>query len=78
MSVRAKMQVQSVTHFTYPEGARQVVLTPVYEENGVNKQWSQATPSGECRMMITNPEAAKQFETHQYYFVDFTLTTKEG
>ena len=52
----------------------QVTLQPVYggEDDGANEQWSKWTPSGELRLSITNPNAYKQFELGQAYFVDFS------
>ena len=75
MSVRAKFRCMSINHaFTNtPEySAATVGLVPVWEQEGVNKTWSKATPSGKIEMMITNPEAVKQFDLGKEYFVDFT------
>lgn len=77
MAVRAKMLVQTITLYTSPVGAREVRMAPVYGDDKANKSWSEATPSGECRMFISNPEAAKQFETGQFWFVDFSPATKD-
>lgn len=54
--------------------AVEVWLAPVYSEgeDDANKQWSQYTPSGELRLVITNPEAHEQFKIGKAYFVDFT------
>jgi hypothetical protein len=34
-------------------------MTPDYA-NGANHEWSEATPSGVCRLTITNLDAVKQ------------------
>lgn len=75
MSVRAKFRVMGINHVYTGAQDKQPVdirLAPVWEQDGVNRKWSQATPSGEIKMLITNPEAADQFELGREYFVDFT------
>lgn len=62
--VTAKLKVTRVTNLGADNledayGA-EVELTPDYA-NGANKEWSEATPSGVCRMTITNKAAVKQF-----------------
>lgn len=78
MGVRAKMQVQQITEYSYASGQKEVKLRPVYEDGGVNKTWAQATPDGEIRLMINNPAAANQFKVGEYFFIDLTPTTKEA
>lgn len=73
--VRAKMRVMAITPFhsgNPNEQIAEVRLHPVYADDGPNKSWSKATPSGEIRMTITNPEAVSFFEPGKEYFVDFT------
>jgi len=76
MSVRAKMQCIKRSE-TANMGSKEawgveVMLQPVYAEDGPNKSWSTATPSGQVQMTITNPEAFKQFEIGKCYYVDFS------
>lgn len=58
--------------------AAEVTLAPVYgsyagnEDAEENTQWSKYTPSGEIKMMITNPKAVEKFELGKAYYVDFT------
>jgi hypothetical protein len=75
MSVRAKFRCLEIRHqfSSSPDhSAATVVLSPVWEQDGVNREWSKATPSGNLEMMITAPEAVNRFELGKCYFVDFT------
>ncbi|MCZ4500970.1 MAG: hypothetical protein JWQ74_3525 [Marmoricola sp.] len=75
MSVRAKFRCMSINHafINQPDYcAATIGLVPVWEQEGVNKRWSQATPTGKIEMMITVPETVEQFELGKEYFVDFT------
>jgi hypothetical protein len=75
MSVRAKFRCMGITHaFTNSAeySAAVISLVPVWEQDGVNKIWSKATPQGKIEMTITNPDAVEQFELGKEYFVDFT------
>lgn len=83
MSVRAKFIVNSITEYESPKGARHIAMRPVHKYDltktpGICKQtceenliFGDATPSGEVKMTIVNPEAAKQFEIGKAYYVDF-------
>ena len=80
--VRCKFYVTAILHHHlghHPSQAgcvcAEVSLAPIWEQEGVNRQWSGATPNGSIKMTITNPEALKQFELGGFYFVDFTPTT---
>lgn len=68
--VTAKFKVQNVNCY---EGYRQVTLAPVYssDKTSPNYSWSQATPSGELKMTITNPGAYEQFAVGKTYFMTF-------
>jgi phospholipase/lecithinase/hemolysin len=54
------------------EQSAQICLSPVYDDGSENKTWSKSTPSGEVRLLITNPDAIDAFEVGETYFVDFT------
>lgn len=71
MTVRAKVQVQSITHHMWNAKAATVKLAPVYDTKN-NKSWSEATPSGSIELTITNPAALAQFELGKFLFVDFS------
>ncbi len=49
-----------------------VALQPVFDRSEENKQFWDATPSGEIKMFITNENARNQFEVGKEYYVDFT------
>ncbi len=73
--VRAKFWVSEINHRHVGAGSTfvEVKLSPVYDTgNGVNSQWSKATPQGQIVMGITNPEAIEKFEIGKSYLVDFT------
>ena len=76
MSVRAKFRCTKVEHVYTgnPDVAvANISLAPVWEQEGVNKKWSQATPNGKIEMTITVPESVAFFELGAEVFVDFTL-----
>lgn len=73
MSIRAKFIVESITETAY---SRTVKMRAVMAGDGKgNESWSQATPSGELTMVVTNPAAYSQFEVGKPYFLDFTPAT---
>ena len=76
MSVRAKMKCYGVQHLQdgQPDTTlADIRLMPVYDDKDpTNKAWSKATPAGEVRLLVTNPEAIAAFEIGKSYFVDFT------
>lgn len=69
-SVVAKFRVDTVTRHAH--GYNEVKMSPVYAEDGPNKSWSEATPSGKIEMTITNPAAVDFFEAGQEYLLAFT------
>lgn len=81
MAVRAKMRVTGRHEMTgITKGGTidqvQVTLQPVYADSDgdekANAEWSKWTPSGELRMVITNPAAYEQIKLGKAYFVDLT------
>lgn len=68
--VRAKFNVMSITKFGNG-GGWEVKLAPVMGNSDENKKFWKYTPSGNITMHIDNEEAAKAFDTGEYY-VDFT------
>jgi hypothetical protein len=80
MDVQAKMRVIRKTatdNGAAPGGSRytgvEVTLHPVYsdDKSNPNYTWSQATPSGEVRLYISNPAAHEAFELGKTYLVTF-------
>lgn len=67
-TIRAKFNVASITKYGNG-GGMQVTLYPVTSGSDENKAFWQATPQGEIKMHIDNPNAV--FELGEYY-VDFT------
>lgn len=54
---------------------RTIKLNPVYgngDPNHENTKFWNATPSGEIRLGMVNPEAWKHFELGKEYYLDFT------
>lgn len=71
MTVRAKFWVTAINHAHVGKGVfAEVTLAPVYGDE--NKPWSEATPQGQIKMAITNPDAVEAFDLGQAYWVDFT------
>lgn len=73
MTVSARMQVTSVTDFG---NSREVKLVAVYSSDPTspNYSYSKASPSGELKLMITNPEAYSQFKPGETYDITFNKT----
>ena len=44
----------------------------VYSNTPENNKFWDATPSGQIKMSIVNPEAVKEFTIGRQYYVDFT------
>lgn len=73
MTVQAKFQCQRIEHI-HTGGADQVAeikLHAVWGDGKGNESWSKATPSGEIKMMITNPAAIAAFELGKSYILTF-------
>ena len=73
--VRAKMRctrTSSDFYGTPPKEQKTVHLQPIYDPAGINKAWCDATPSGQLELMITNPDAYKQFVGGALYYVDIS------
>jgi hypothetical protein len=62
----------------YSGASERVSLHPVYSDNpeDENHKWSQATPSGEITMSITNPGACGIFKEGKEYLINFTEVEK--
>ncbi|TBA16086.1 hypothetical protein [Rhizobium ruizarguesonis] len=72
--VRAKFMCLSVTHFANngTDTQAEIRFTAVYGNGEDNRSWSKWTPSGELKMMVTNPTAIEAFELGKSYYLDFT------
>lgn len=71
MAVRAKFRVESIV----PEGnLKTIVLRAVYspDPDHENRQYWEATPSGELRLNIVNEAASAQLELGAEYYLDIT------
>ena len=76
MGVIAKMRCSGVNtydgyYMQKPVIAGEIILKTVYSDDPrcKDKSFTDATPSGELRLHINNPEALKQFEPRKEYFV---------
>lgn len=69
MAVRAKVQCNGVKD-------NSVSFNTVYEPDETkdkeNARFTKATPWGEIKLGIDNPDALRQFESGKYYYIDFT------
>lgn len=57
--VVAHFYLAEITHQSYAPGGLNIVMRVV--SNEANKQWAQATPSGELKLSIKNPLATDLF-----------------
>jgi hypothetical protein len=78
--LRAKFQVQTVTQRNNGGGigSEEVEATPVYEETGPNKLWSQWTPEGILKLKISNPLAFSKAKPGEYFFLDLIPCQKDS
>lgn len=69
--VRAKFYVSKIENQTYGE---LVVMNAVYssKNNKEDNQFSEATPSGQLTMTISNPTAKGFLQEGMSYYLDFT------
>lgn len=77
MKVTAKMQVTKKAECSYGHqqvSGVEVELHAVYSSDpgDPNYSYSQATPSAEIKMQITNPAVFNAFQTGRRYFITFT------
>lgn len=76
--VRAKFQVQEITKISWNKEAVEVKLVAVpTDDTEENKRFHQYTPSGELKIFIDNPGAAKHFELGRGCYLDFTFIESE-
>lgn len=68
-SLIAKFKVGSVTDFG--NNNHEVKMTPVVSGSEENKSFSMYTPSGDCRLHITNPNAIGFFVASDEFYVIF-------
>ncbi len=76
--VRAKFRVRSINHLetSSPDDTlAEVSLYAVYGDGKGNESWSRYTPSGDLKMMITNPAAIDAFDVGKDYYLDITPVT---
>lgn len=69
--IRAKLRVYNIEKFNDNEVVR---MEAVYSEDkeSVNYSWSQATPSANLTLNISNPAARNKFQNGKEYYLDFT------
>ena len=71
LTVRAKFQCHSVTEFNY--GGKQAKFSAVHGNNGENKDFTTATPSGQLEITISKDVPATDFfKPGKEYYLDFT------
>jgi hypothetical protein len=81
MIVRAKFKVDSIERQQWGVGqeVHTIKMSPVYktsDPNDENSKFWKASPSGSIQLGCANPEAVKQFELGQEYYIDFTPAPK--
>lgn len=74
-TVRAKFKCDSVTQFGY--GGKEAKMSAVYGQQGENKDFTDATPSGQLSISISKDvPAANFFEPGQEYYLTFEKADK--
>lgn len=70
--VTARFKVTRITPMGDAEKpyATEIEMTPDYA-GGANKEWSQATPQGVCRLTITNNAAIEKLPLNAHLHVTF-------
>ena len=69
MKARGKMQVKKVSRTMY--GGDEVEMSCAYDpENPEDKAFSEATPSGNMNVRITNPALVGTFEPGEFYYIE--------
>lgn len=79
-ALRCKFRVSSVKHTAGQDGERtneEFEAMAVYAETGENKVWSKATPSGNLKLYITNPEAFDRLRVGTEFYLDLIPVPKE-
>ncbi|MEI9995077.1 MAG: hypothetical protein WDM91_10815 [Rhizomicrobium sp.] len=77
MSVIARMRCHAVKEHSFDGGAtigsKSIYLSPVYSSDPAdpNYSFSQATPSGEVYLNVSNPAAFEQFKPNAIYDITF-------
>lgn len=81
MTVQAVFYVKSVNHMHTGTDSVAVEITlgaafggylkGLADDNVANKEWSKYTPSGELKMMVTNPAAIEQFSPGDVFSLTF-------
>lgn len=75
MSVRAKMQLRSVTEEAW--GGKTLKFAAQYDTTiPEDQRFQKATPSASAEFQIDNPAALEQFKLGEYYYLDFTPAPK--
>lgn len=79
--VIAKFRVDSVEYYSYPAKSHSVKLSAVYPSKNdtnmeENKRFSEATPSGQITMFISNPAVYDTFKPGDEFYVEFSRVPK--
>jgi hypothetical protein len=82
-TTRLKMVVNTVTRTigaSNEVAAEELTLSPVYsdKEGSANKAWSKATPCGQLKFTVTNPNVFNKILPGQWYYIDLIPTDKDS
>lgn len=67
--VRGKFTCTKAVDTSY---GKEVSFWALYSNNPEDNQYSQATPSGQITMLVSNPSAKDFFQAGNKYYLDFT------
>jgi len=71
--VRGKFKVTEITRGAWNPKAAQVKLEAVYTGTPEDNSFSEATPSAQITMLVTNASAVDKLPLGKSFYVDFTV-----
>ena len=79
MRVRAKFKLIEIRSHHWNPNARTFVFQPQYDSTiEEDRRFYDATPSGQCEMLVNNPAVIEEFKIGQDYYLDFTPSIEEA
>ena len=78
MNVRAKFKLIEIREHYWNPDVRTFVFQPQYDTRiEEDKRFYDATPSGQCEMMVNNPKVRETFKLGDDYYLDFSPVPAE-
>jgi hypothetical protein len=78
MKIRSKMQLQEIISYAYGSN-KTFVFRPSYDTSiPEDQRFFAATPSGEFKVMVSNPAVIAEYKLGAYYYFDFACCRCPG